>query len=91
MDTWQKGRDRQGAGQERGAEMCSLAVAEDVQPVVTPAPHACKRDQFRAALRAQRGCYKICQGIPKLHQNPRRGDGGEQTETRAQGWSNPVG
>lgn len=61
--------------------MCSLAVAEDIHPVVTLAPHAWKREQLRAALRAQRGCYKMCQGIPTLHQNSGRGGGGEQTET----------
>lgn len=71
--------------------MCSLAVAEDIHSVLTPAPHAWKRDQFRAAPRTQRGCCKMCQGIPKLHQNHGRGDRGEQTETGAQGWSNPVG
>lgn len=46
-----KGRDSQGAGQERGAEMCSLAVAEDIYPTVTPAPQAWKRE-FGADLRA---------------------------------------
>lgn len=59
--------------------MCSLAVAEDIHTVVTPAPRVLKRNQFRA----QRGCCKMCQGIPKLHQNTGRGDGGEQTETKA--------
>lgn len=54
--------------------MCSLAVAEDIHTVVTPAPRVLKRNQFRA----QRGCCKMCQGIPKLHQNTGRGDGGEQ-------------
>lgn len=46
--------------------MCSLAVAEDTDPTVTPTPHTWKRDQHRAALK-QRGCCKVCQGIPKLH------------------------
>lgn len=47
--------------------MGSLAVAEDIHPTATPSPHTWKRDQFRAALRAQRRCCKMCQGMPKLH------------------------
>lgn len=59
--------------------MCSRAVADNIHTVVTTAPRALKGNQFRA----QRGFCKMCQGIPKLHQNTGRGDGGEQTETRA--------
>lgn len=39
----EKGKDSRGSGRETGAEMCSLAVAEDFHPAVTPAPHAWKR------------------------------------------------
>lgn len=67
MRTWQKGRDRQGAGRERGAERHSLAVAEDIHPVIKQNPHAQNRDQLRPVHKLGRerllqdmlGCHQV--------------------------------
>lgn len=41
---------------------------------------------------AETGCCKMCWDITELHEKSETGDGGEeQTQTRPQGWSNPIG
>lgn len=93
MGTQQKGRDGQGDWQrERGAQMHSLAAAEDIHPVIKRDPYAQNKDQFGLATGAERSCCKVCCDITEFHENPGAGDEGEeQTQTRPQGWSNPTG
>lgn len=89
------GREETGreAGRERGAEMHSLAVAEDIHPVIKQNPRAQNRDQLSPVHSwAERGCCKTCWDVTELHESPgTRDEGGEQTQTRPQGWSNPTG
>lgn len=71
---------------ERGAEMHNLAAAEAIHPVIKGDPRAQNRDQLGPNFR---GCCKMCWGVTELQENP--GAGGEQAQTRPQGWSNPTG
>lgn len=86
-----KGRDSQGADQERGAEMCSLAVAEDIYPTVTPSPSGLEERQFRADNSGHREAAVRCIGVSSSCTRTLGEETEESRETRAQGQSNPVG
>lgn len=68
----EEGRGQLGGGQERGAEMCSLAVAEDLHPQ-SHQPLTLGRETSSEQPSGHRGCCKMCQGIPELYL-------GEETE-----------
>lgn len=74
--------------------MCSLAVAEDIHPVVTPAPQLGRESSSEQPSGHREAATRCARVSPRC-----TGTLGEEVEesrqrpakTRAQGWSNPVG